>query len=226
MLPHQPQVEAAEQIIATVTSTATKYRCGGRIEEGGMQIFEPGLCRAGKVMMRLAKRVPSYPGQKAETAQRFDSLRQPLRLGVACRGKHGHFRTAAHRGNAVRLHHVSPKQISSAGPVSRISEPGPCHSTVCAPPGAITRSTRCGAAQGNGRASRGAGAGTGRGGGANAALINAYLDFITADHAHEFHICLLGKKRDVGADLFSNRLPGVIVEVRPVDKNDEVGVAG
>src|SRR5580658_7062250 len=82
----------------------------------------------------------SHPGQAAETAQGFDSRRQSCRLGVACRGEHGYFGAPADRWN-IEVYHVSPKQISSAGPVSRISEPGPCHCTVCAPPGAITRST-------------------------------------------------------------------------------------
>ena len=191
-----------------------------------MQVFEPGLRGAGKIMMRLAERVPPHPGQKAETAQRFDSLRQPLRLGVAGWGKHGHFRTAAHCGNA---------EFASASPclpeADKLRWSGQQDLGTRSLPFHGLRSSwgdhaqhRCSAAHGNSRASRGAGAGTGRGGGANAALINAYLDFITADHAHEFHVCLLGKKRDVGADLLSNRLPRVIVEVRPVDENDKVGV--
>ena len=65
IFPHQPQVEAPEQIIASVTSTATKYRSHGRIEEGGMQIFKPGLRGSGKVVMSLAQRMAPYPGQKA-----------------------------------------------------------------------------------------------------------------------------------------------------------------
>jgi hypothetical protein len=54
MLADQPKIEPGEQVIATVTSTATKYRADGGIEEGGMQIFEPGLCGTGKVVVRLA----------------------------------------------------------------------------------------------------------------------------------------------------------------------------
>ncbi len=62
MLPHQPQVETPQQVIGTVTSTATKDRAHGRIEEGGMQILEPGLRAAGKVMIGLGKRLPAHGG--------------------------------------------------------------------------------------------------------------------------------------------------------------------
>ena len=53
-----------------------------------------------------------------------------------------------------------------------------------------------------------------------------FVFFVAADHADEFHVRLLGKKCDVSTDLPSHRFPWVIVEVRPIDKNDEMGVAG
>jgi hypothetical protein len=68
MLAHQPQVEAAKEIIATVTSTATKYRSGSRIEESGVEILEPGLGGTGEVVVRLAQRVMPHPGKESETA--------------------------------------------------------------------------------------------------------------------------------------------------------------
>src|ERR1700733_5918849 len=99
IFPHPPQVEAPEQIIASVTSTATKYRSHGRIEERGMQIFKPGLRGSGKIVMSLAQRMAPYPGKKAKRGQRFDSLSQPVRLWIAGGGDHGHFCSAAHCGN-------------------------------------------------------------------------------------------------------------------------------
>ena len=99
MLPHQPQVKAPEQIITSVTSTATKYRSHGRIEEGGMQIFKPGLRGSGKVVMSLAQRMSPHPGQKTKSGERFDSLSQPVRLGIARWGNHGDFCPLAHCGN-------------------------------------------------------------------------------------------------------------------------------
>ena len=82
MLPHQSQVEAAQQIITSVTSTATKYCSYRRIEKGGMQIFKPGLRGSGEVVVSLAQRMPPHPGKKSESGERFDPFGQPVWLGM------------------------------------------------------------------------------------------------------------------------------------------------
>src|ERR1039458_341680 len=92
--------------------------------------------------------------------------------------------------------------------------------------GGVHGKGRPGTAMRDGRRCAGTGSGAGGGGGANAALEDANLDFVGADHADKFDVGLLGKLW-VEAKLAAEFLPAARVraEILVVHDDDKVRVA-
>ena len=117
--------------------------------------------------------------------------------------------------------------MRDAGPVRYEFGSGAAHATVCAPPGATTRSGESQPLNAIAAVAEADRAGAGRCGGADAALEDADFDFGGLTDADEFDVGLV---REIGmrADFCADGLPGFAGdgEVRVVDDDDEMGIAG
>src|SRR5271170_2825592 len=134
------QVQLFEQIIRSVTATGTKYSAYLRIGESPMQIVQPRGCSPRKERRLLAQCMSGNGCVQAAFAQSCHTQFDTLRLSVAGGRDNGDScpRNNGRRFHHRTVHHASPIHISSAGPVSVISDPSPAQSTSCSPPGART----------------------------------------------------------------------------------------